>query len=131
MALADHDIEGNLRRATEFADSAAPPNEIRGRYPGLSAIVDSDGTNSAMSRSCFRAIMPNQHQIDTPFQDIPHWFPVNPSCLHYHMGDFILFKPCGHILEFRRERAKTTLQLLQYTVLTNLHARRNALLVDV
>src|SRR5262249_11114688 len=22
----------------------APPNEIRGRYPGLSAIVDSDGT---------------------------------------------------------------------------------------
>jgi hypothetical protein len=70
----------------------------------------------------------HQHQIETPFQDVPHGFPVNASCLHCHMGDLMLFKPRGHILKFSRERAKTTLQLLQRTVLTDDHACRNAFL---
>src|SRR5215510_6689933 len=42
----------------------------------------------------------HQHQIKTPFQDVPHRLPVHASCFHILMGHLMFCKPCGHILEF-------------------------------
>src|SRR5215813_9936727 len=73
----------------------------------------------------------HQHQIKTPFQDVPHRPPVHASCFHNHMGHLMFCKPCDHILEFPGKGAKAALKLLESTVLPNHHACRDALLVYV
>src|SRR5215475_14513370 len=52
----------------------------------------------------------HQHQIKTPFQDVPHRPPVHASCFHNHMGYLMFCKPCGHILEFPGKGAKAALK---------------------